>query len=87
MVEIFRGILYIIVVQRNKYTRESLMSRHDSLLVRRLRELPIPAVHREAAVRELTRAERMADDAADLFRDVRHLFATVAGWFGRVAPR
>ena len=69
----------------NNINDENAMSRTDPTLTRRLRELPISRVHREAAVLELARAERFADDAADLGRDLRALFATVAGWFGRAS--
>jgi hypothetical protein len=57
--------------------------RHESPLVDRLRSLPMPAPDRERAVREFVRAERFADEAVELARDIRGLAMSLVNWLGR----
>ena len=51
------------------------MNRTESPLIRRLRELPIPASDRARAIREFERAERLVNEAAELVAAVRRRLA------------
>ena len=51
------------------------MNPTESTLIRRLRELPIPAADRARAIAEFERAERLVDDIAELIGGVRRRFA------------
>ena len=62
------------MVQRNNNYGDT-MNPTESILIRHLRELPIPASDRARAVAEFERAERVVDAVAELIGGVRRRFA------------
>jgi hypothetical protein len=77
------------MVRRNKQRPEPDMNRPFASrpLSSLLEKVQMPQAERDLALRHLQGAERFADDAANLARDVRSLLAaaerTLAAWFGR----